>query len=418
MKRLLILGSLGEFIKLVQKAKSRGIYTIVCDGYPHGPARKFADASYTIPVTDTDAVAALCHRENIEGILTSFSDLLFECMVKIADKVQIPCYLKPDQLPFYRDKSRMKALLAKLGIPTPAFCRLKSDFSDGDLGGLSFPLVTKPLDKYGSRGLCVVDSVRELRERFSLAAGYSDNGEILVEEYNAGLEFNLMTWVLDGIIRPISLADREKTPVGPGEIPISTRNVYPSRLLSPVLAPAVEIMQHFVKATGQTDGPLSMQFFWSPDSGIQVGEIAGRFFGYEHDLTDIALGLNMEDLLLDSLCDREALRRTLLNHDPGRHPKRYGAVLYFQGRELPVADLSAARSLAKHPGVILPWIFYHEGERVVEHGPNPYVALYYVAAESREKLDALTDEFFRAMSVKDPTGAEVLYQNAIPRYPV
>lgn len=413
MKRLLILGSLGEFTRLVQKARARGIYTIVCDGYPHGPARQYADASYTLPVTDILAIADLSRREKADAIITSFSDLLFECMVKIASLAGLPCYLKPEQLPFYRDKSRMKELLQKLGIPTPAFRKITKDFSSEDLQGLGFPLVTKPLDRYGSRGLCVVHSPGELKERFSLAAQYSDSGEILVEEYNDGLEFNLMTWVLDGQVRCISLADREKTPVGPEKIPISSRNVYPSRLLSSVMEPALSILQRFADATGQTDGPLSMQFFWSPDKGVQVGEIAGRFFGYEHDLTDIALGLNMEDLLLDSLYDRESLKDTLLHHDPV-HPRRFGAVLYFQGRELPVADLSTARRLAGHPAVLLPWIFYQEGERVEEHGPNPYVALYYVAADSRDRLDQITEEFFREMSVKDPQGREVLYRNRIP----
>ena len=41
--RLLILGTLGEFVQLVQKSREKGYYTIVCDGYPDGPARKFAD---------------------------------------------------------------------------------------------------------------------------------------------------------------------------------------------------------------------------------------------------------------------------------------------------------------------------------------------------------------------------------------
>ena len=49
--RLLILGTLGEFVQLVKKSKERGYYTIVCDGYPDGPARQYADASYVIPVT-------------------------------------------------------------------------------------------------------------------------------------------------------------------------------------------------------------------------------------------------------------------------------------------------------------------------------------------------------------------------------
>ena len=52
--------------------------------------------------------------------------------------------------------------------------------------------------------------------------------EILVEEYNDGYEFNMMTWVQHGKVHVISIADREKTFVAKGEIPISTRNVYPS----------------------------------------------------------------------------------------------------------------------------------------------------------------------------------------------
>ena len=52
--RLLILGTLGEFVQLVKKSKERGYYTIVCDGYPNGEARAYADASYVLPVTDTE----------------------------------------------------------------------------------------------------------------------------------------------------------------------------------------------------------------------------------------------------------------------------------------------------------------------------------------------------------------------------
>ena len=89
--RLLILGTLGEFEQLVQKAREKGYYTIVCDGYPDGPARKFADEAFQIPVTDTERIACLCREKEIDGILTSFSDLLLECMVKIADRAGIPC---------------------------------------------------------------------------------------------------------------------------------------------------------------------------------------------------------------------------------------------------------------------------------------------------------------------------------------
>ena len=69
-------------------------------------------------------------------------------------------------------------------------------------------------------------------------------------------------------------------------------------------------------------------------------------------------------------------------------PLRQGAVIYFQGRNLEIADQSAARELAKREGVIKDWIFYQDGEHVVEYGPNPYLALYYTAENSRKELDA------------------------------
>ena len=71
----------------------------------------------------------------------------------------------------------------------------------------------------------------------------------------------MMTWVRHGKVHVISIADREKTFVAKGEIPISTRNVYPSRLLSKVEKPATELLQAYADRTGQRDGALSMQFF-------------------------------------------------------------------------------------------------------------------------------------------------------------
>ncbi len=423
--RLLVLGTLGEFVQLVQKAKARGIYTIVCDGYPDGPARQYADEDFVIPVTDIDAVASLCKEKSVDGIITSFSDLLLECMVKIADKADLPCYLKPEQLPWYRDKAETKKALKELGLPTPGFRRIPvkyftdsaNDYSLREyLQGLSFPLVTKPLDKYGSRGIYVVHNLEELKSAAFQTAEFTDLDEILVEEYNTGYEFNMMTWVLDGEVQIISIADREKTDIGAGEIPISTRNVYPSRLYSQVAQPAKDLLQKFISKTGQTDGALSMQFFWRPDQGIQVCEIAARFFGYEHELTDMAFGFNMEDLLLSYLYDRKHLEDMLIKHHPDS-PLHHGAVLYFQGRLLQIADQTAAQTLAKHPAVKKPWIFYHEGERVIEHGPNPYVALYYIEAETRKNVDQITEKFFHDMTITDADGNEVLYQNKMPDYP-
>lgn len=418
--RLMILGTMGEFVQLVQKAKEAGYYTIVCDGYPDGPARKYADASYVIPVTDIEGVTEICRKEQADGIITSFSDLLMECMVRIADRAGLPCYLKPEQLPWYRDKSVCREVLLELGLPSPGFRKIPTDLKEKDkieelLADLHYPLISKPLDKYGSRGIYIIRDNEQLIEKIAQTAQFTDLNEILVEEYNDGFEFNMMTWVSDGKVKVISIADREKTQNAPDMLPVSTRNVYPSRLYEHVAADASALLQSYIGYTGQKEGPLSMQFFWQPGKGIEVCEIAARFFGYEHELTDIVYGFNIEDLLLDSVYHKEQTARMLEAHRP-ENPVHCGAVLYFHGRLRRICEQSTAYSLAEDGAVVKPWIFYKTGENVVEYGPNPYLALYYLKAEDWETLDKVSEEFFEKMSMTDEDGQEIVYRNKIPDY--
>ena len=415
MHKLVILGSLDEFVQLIEMAKARGIYTIVCDGYKGSIGKQHADKAYDIDVGDTDAIVRMCQEEEADGIITSFSDYLFECMVKIAAGAGLKCYFGPEHLPYYRDKTKMKDMLTGLGIGTPAHVCVEKGFADEELSGITFPAVVKPVDKYGSRGVQILYSAEEVRRQFDYTCETSDVKRILVEEYHDGYEFNMMTWVLDGQVQVISIADREKSAVGRHEIPISSRNVYPSRLLDSVHDEAKAILQKTAEFTGQQEGPLSMQFFWRPEEQIQVCEVAGRFFGYEHELTELAGGLCIEKLLLDYVYDEPAVRETFRVYSPAF--PRMAAVLYFHGRPgMRIADQSKAFEIAKIPGVKMAQIFYREGEKIVQHGPNPYAARFYITGETRGEADSLTGRIFEEMSVCDENGEQVLYTNLLPSY--
>lgn len=415
-KRLLILGSLREFIQLIETAKARGYYTIVVDGYKNSEGKAHADKSYDILPGNIDEIARLCKEEQVDGIITSFSDYLFECMVKIAAKAGLKCYFSPDKLDLYRNKYKMKKMLDQLGIATPHFTTVNRDFPDQALDGFAFPVVVKPLDKYGSRGVLVLDSVQQVRQHFDYVCETSDIKELLVEEYHDGYEFNMMTWILDGQVHVLSIADREKTSIGTQEIPISTRNVYPSRLIDHVIDEARQVLQKTVEYTGQRSGPLSMQFFWKPGTPVSVCEIAGRFFGYEHELVEYCSGLAVEELLLDYVYQEGELRKRLSAHSP--YFSRCCAVLYFHGKNgMVVDDQSQAEKLAGLPGVKEYWAFYEKGEEIVPHGKNPYVVRYYITCKDREDADRLTREIFHNIAVLSPLGENVLYEDRVPGYP-
>ena len=138
--RLVILGSMDEFVDLVECAKKRGIYTIVCDGYEDGPAKAHADKAYLEDVRHTDAIAEICKKEQADGIIASFSDLLAECMIDIADAAGLPSYLKPKGEKFLREKPLMKQMFQELGIASPRYKKIRLDTLEDDFAGMAFPL--------------------------------------------------------------------------------------------------------------------------------------------------------------------------------------------------------------------------------------------------------------------------------------
>ncbi|MCR5794670.1 MAG: ATP-grasp domain-containing protein [Solobacterium sp.] len=412
MHRLVIVGSSIEFIRLVQMAGEMGIYTIVCDGYKDGPAKAYADKAYDIDVRDEQAVAKMCIEEKADGIIGSFSDLLFEQITKAAGLAGLRWYAKPDMLDVYRDKGTQKALLKELGIRVPQNRLLGEDFTEADLEGMRFPLVIKPVDGYGSRGIFVVHDAAELKQLFARVNSAGSGTKVLCEEYSQGPEYNMMSWLYDGVVYPLSIADREKNPQKGTDIPSDNRNVYPSVNIDEVYDEAREILQKFADRTGQKEGALSMQFFKTPE-GIEVCEIAGRLLGYEHELITYSTGLDIEKLLLDYVYDPEEAGRTLKNYD-ARTGKIYAVVYFFTKLGSVIADQREARQVvAEMPDILQADFFYKDNE--VTDKNHPYFMRAYIGAETREELDRKTEYLFSRIHAYDEAGKDVVLRPVIEK---
>ena len=406
-KRLLILGTQFEMTRLVQMSRERGYYTVVCDGYEDGPARAYADKTYTVDVRNTDEIAAICAEEKIDHIITSFSDIMFECMVLIADKAGIPCYITPQQLPAYREKETTKALCSELGIRVPRFVLLQEGFKDEDISQIRFPAVIKPRDSYGSRGLTIVHNVEQIREAFADAASYSSDHSALLEELSRGQELNCMAMVVDGEVKLISVADRMTSPWDEHHIPVNYANHYPSRYYDDAAPKVRELLQKFADATGQKYGPISTQCFYDGES-IEVCEIAGRMFGFEHELVTMSSGLDVEKLLLDMLYEPDELKKSMEQHNA--RGNSYALGIYLTSiREGVITDQSALRDLASAAGVTESVLFNQEGETAVPFGPRQYFARYYLQADTEKEIISEEEYVLAHASALDQNGEELLF---------
>ena len=418
--RLMVLGSMDEFVGLVDMANARGYETIVADGYPDGPAKPHATRAFDVDVRDTEACARIARETGADGAVASFSDVLFESLCKLTHEVGLYSYCPLEGMAHLRDKRLMREMFDELGVPTPATRLVRRDHVEEDCAGLAWPCVMKPVNGYGSYGIFVVGCPAEVEAHFDATSSVSSEADaVLVEEYDEGPEINMIGWVANGKAHAISLADREKCPLVPGGVPDVVRIVYPSRYAADAAEAATAVLQKVADYTGMLDGPLSMQFFWHPGDGtFNVCEVAGRVLGYEHELTEIGAGFSIERALLDLTYDLPAMRAQVEAHDI----RNFSGVSFVVNiHALPgcsgvVTDLSKAREIISSPEALAPcMIHYREGETVGHgKGAKPYVARVFCRTETREEADELTARIFREFSATGANGEELCCRESLP----
>ena len=182
-KRLLILGGSRISCEIVRHARKMGIITGVTDWYPldKSPAKQLSDEAYYVSTADIDAMVALVKEKKFDGVVTGFTDSVLPYYAEICNKAGLPAYGTKEQFEIFIDKPKYKKLMRKFGVPTiPEFSIDISNFEES-AKNVEYPVIVKPADGSGSRGITVCDNKAELKEAITFAVDASKEKEILVE---------------------------------------------------------------------------------------------------------------------------------------------------------------------------------------------------------------------------------------------
>ena len=181
MKKLLILGGTYFQIPAIKYAKSRGYYVITCDYLPENPGHKFSDEYYNISTTDKDAVLELSKSLNIDGILCFASDPAALTAAYVSEKLDLPgnSYEIVQKL---AEKHYWRNFLSQNGFNTPT-AKSYINYEDCIVENWKYPIMIKPIDSSGSKGVTKVDNSTEIRKAFEYANKYSRAKMLIVEEF-------------------------------------------------------------------------------------------------------------------------------------------------------------------------------------------------------------------------------------------
>ena len=170
-------------VPAIIRAKELGHYVITCDYIPNNFGHKYADEYYNVSTTDLDGVLKLAQQLAIDGIVCYASDPSAPTAAYVAEKMGLPGNpYESTQILSVKDKFRK--FLTEHHFRSPvygSYDELSSMLND--LERFKFPLIMKPVDSSGSKGVSKINSVNETISAFNNAKSFSRSGRVILEEY-------------------------------------------------------------------------------------------------------------------------------------------------------------------------------------------------------------------------------------------
>lgn len=212
MRKLLILGSDYGTIQVVREAHKLGIYVIVADLMQTSPTKELADEAWLLSTTDIHTLVQRCKDENITALMFGASDFNVWNAREVCKRLDLPIYCASDYAcRVARDKAEFKRICKNVGVPVATDYYVTDALTDNELSKIQYPVVVKPADKSGNRGMSYCNNQEELIAGYKDARAISDK-EIIVERQLHGKEYNVHYVLADGHARLLYFSSTHHEP--------------------------------------------------------------------------------------------------------------------------------------------------------------------------------------------------------------
>ena len=280
-KKLLVISSDSNDLVFVQAAKELGAYVVCCDRYDNwelSPAKKAADEAWNIDYTDTEAVVEKCRQIGIDGVIAGYGEDRVTAACRISNAIGTPFYATEEQINITRNKRVFKDLCKKHGVPVPADFCIELPLSAEDRRSISYPVIVKPADNGGRKGISVCKSDSELDKAIVYAREQSKTEQVVIEEYVSGTELCAVYTMVDGQISLSCLNDKYNSQDQGGTSRLCDLVLTPSRYYDLYIKTVDQGIRALLKDIGAENGVANFQMIVG-ENGIRVFEMGYRVNG-------------------------------------------------------------------------------------------------------------------------------------------
>ena len=323
-KTIMVIGGGLLQLPVILTGKKMGLRIIVTDYNAEAIGMKYADIPIVMSTRDIEGTVRVAKVQNgltpINAVLTVGTDASMTVSA-VANTLNLPG-IKFEDAEAATNKIKMRMRFKEHNVPSPSFLPVWS-LSDAKKACriLGFPVVIKPSDNMGARGVRRVDTMAELADAFQFSKSASPSGDIIIEEFMEGPELSIDAIVYNNEIFFSGIADRIITHP-PYFIEIGHN--MPSALPASVLEDACDVMRQGIRALGITIGAAKGDIKIT-GKGAMIGELAARLSGgfmsaCTYPLSSgvdlmraaIEVALGQEPANLDPLFNRVSIERAII----------------------------------------------------------------------------------------------------------
>ena len=362
-RTLWIVSGGAEAVPGIQRARAMGLHVVVSDMNPAAPGFAAADEAIvanTYDVDETVAAATAYHKDKrrIDGVMCMAADVPLT-VASVAAALNLPG-IPIESARLAADKLAMKDAFARAGIPIPWYQAIASlDDLRAATVARGFPLVLKPVDGRGARGVLRLTAQTDLGWAFAHATSQSRRGGVMVEEYLAGPQISTEGLLVNGEGTTCGFIDRNYEHLDTfAPYIVENGGEQPSALPLPAQRQISSVAMDAGRAMGIVSGNVKGDMVWT-DRGPYVIEIAARLSGGWMSTDQIPLGTGVD---LIECAIRVALGEAVPAEEIRPRWNRGVAIRYFFPPPGRVTAIEGAEGFANVPWVHRLGFFVEPGE--------------------------------------------------------
>ena len=365
MKKLMILGGSRYAIPVIEVAHKLGCYVITCDYLPNNIAHKFSDEYCNVSIIDKEAVLKAAQKMKIDGIMSFACDPGVVTAAYVAETLGLSFQGSYRSTSVLQDKGMFRQFLTDNGFNCPHAKRYtdkSAPFKDIDF--YNWPVIVKPVDSAGSKGVTRVDAPENLAEAIDTAVAGSHNASFIIEDFLTfeGYHSSTDVFTVDGEVKFITYSDQlfdkeADNPYTPAMIiwPSTMKKVHQDYLSSEIqrlmtLLKMKTGIYNIETCVGSDGKPYIMEV--SPrGGGCKIAELQKLAFGVDLIEAEVrsALGLPLSEIK-QTECDGYWCE-TIIHARPGESGIFKGLSIdpKIEKNNVKVIDMSTVKGDMVHP---------------------------------------------------------------------